>query len=212
MNGFTLFAQPWWVNLLIAVPFISWAAWQRRAIQLDRRVLAAGAIFAIAFGFVEAAVVVYLRAAMGFLPGMQGPLSEVRRLSAELYRQPIGDITLPASLLTIELFREAATIVMLVSVSLLAARTRAERWAMFLWCFAFWDIVYYLGLWATVGWPYSLLAPDVLFLIPTPWIAQVWFPILVSGLSILAVLLANIWERQPATVTRAELQAASSSE
>jgi hypothetical protein len=52
-------------------------------------------------------------------------------------------------------------------------------------------MTYYAGLWATVRWPYSLLSPDVLFLIPVPWVAQVWFPLLVSALAILAVIAGN---------------------
>jgi hypothetical protein len=46
-------------------------------------------------------------------------------------------------------------------------------------------------LWATVRWPLSLRDPDVLFLIPRPWISPVWYPLLVSGLAILAVLFAR---------------------
>lgn len=36
----------------------------------------------------------------------------------------------------------------------------------------------------------SLLTDDVLFLIRGPWISQVWHPLVVSGLTVLAVLLA----------------------
>ena len=62
---------------------------------------------------------------------------------------------------------------------------------MFLWTFAVWDVVYYVGLWATVRWPSSLTTPDVLFLIPVPWLSQVWFPLFVSALALGAVLLAR---------------------
>ncbi|HVH69643.1 MAG TPA: hypothetical protein VNB49_00850, partial [Candidatus Dormibacteraeota bacterium] len=50
---------------------------------------------------------------------------------------------------------------------------------------------YYLALWATVRWPLSLRDPDVLFLIPRPWISPVWFPLLVSGLAVAVVLFAR---------------------
>jgi hypothetical protein len=50
-----------------------------------------------------------------------------------------------------------------------------------------WDISYYAGLWATIRWPTSLTQFDVLFLIPVPWVAQVWFPLLVSVLALIAV-------------------------
>jgi len=35
----------------------------------------------------------------------------------------------------------------------------------------------------------ALTTPDVLFLIPMPWLAQVWVAFLVSGLTIVAVML-----------------------
>jgi len=77
--------------------------------------------------------------------------------------------------------------VMLTMVALLAGSSGRERWAAFLWAFAIWDLSYYAGLWATIRWPTSLLDLDVLFLIPVPWIAQVWFPLLVSLMTILAI-------------------------
>jgi hypothetical protein len=143
-------------------------------------------LFALGFGFVEAAVVVYLRAATGLLPGYGGTLTEVQRLGGTALYPP--DITqFPKSLLTVEVLREGATMLMLVSVAMLAAARARERSAIFLWIFALWDISYYAGLWTTIRWPASLSSPDVLFLIPVPWVAQVWFPLLVSGLTLVAV-------------------------
>ncbi|MDR3559612.1 MAG: hypothetical protein P4L58_04385, partial [Candidatus Pacebacteria bacterium] len=95
---------------------------------------------------------------------------------------------LSKNFLAIEAVRNAATIVMLICVALLAEKNRRERWAVFLWTFAFWDLFYYFGLYLLIGWPKSLTTPDVLFLIPSPWYSQVWFPLLVSGLTVLAVL------------------------
>lgn len=191
MDSFRLFATPWWVNLLVLVPLFSFYCWRRTGLAIARQTLAVAAAFGIAFGFVEAAVVVYLRAAIGLLPGRGGALE---------YALPLQDI--PQTLLGIELFREAATIVMLVSIALLATRRARERWAMFLYIFALWDLAYYAGLRVTIGWPPSLLADDILFLIPVPWFSNVWYPVLVSSLSVLAVILAsNVgarkWERQP---------------
>ena len=148
-------------------------------------------IFGIAFGFVEASVVVYLRAAVGLLPGYGGTLADVSNFSADFYQQAQILAELPKSLVVVEFFREAATMVMLASISLLVAKKRVERWAIFLWSFAVWDIFYYLGLKVTVGWPTSFLSPDVLFLIPVPWLGQVWFPILVSLLTMSAVVLTK---------------------
>lgn len=186
-----LMAEPWWVNLLLLVPPFAYFSWRRGGLPLVPRQLLTSGMFAAAFGFVEAVVVVYLRAAVGLLPGYQGTLSDVMHRSAEFYQQSQAITQFPQSLLTLEVLREAATIVMLLSVALLTAAKASSRAAIFLWTFAIWDITYYAALWATVRWPLSLRDPDVLFLIPRPWISPVWFPLLVSALAVLAVLSAR---------------------
>jgi hypothetical protein len=186
-----LIAQPWWVNLLILVPPVAYFCWRGTRVPLSWSQLISSGVFAAAFGFVEAVVVVYLRAAAGLLPGYEGTLSDVIRLSGPFYREPMRMAEVPASLLTLEVFREAATMLMLLSVALLCSSRPRVRAAVFLWAFAIWDIVYYAALWATVRWPLSLKDPDVLFLIPVPWFSPVWFPLLVSGLAVAAVLLTR---------------------
>lgn len=195
-----VFAHPWWVNLLALVPFVALWLFRRSHIALSWPQFFVSALFALSFGYVEAAVVIYIRASIGLLPGYNGSLADVRALAAPLYRQPLMNVQMPPALTTIEVYREAATMVMLVSVALLMGRSRAERWAGFLWCFALWDIAYYAGLWATVRWPWSLLSPDVLFLLPVPWLAQVWFPLLVSVLSLVAVLLGAMKQAPDSSV------------
>lgn len=191
MENFHAFAHPWWVNVLILIPVFMYFLWRRDGLELSLRKKLTIVTFALAFGFVEAAVVVYLRAASGQLPGYNGTLAEVRRLSATTHQQAQSYAPLPQSLLTIEILREAATMLMLVCIALLAASRKRERWASFLLAFAIWDITYYAGLWATVGWPASFKDTDVLFLIPVPWVAQVWYPLAVSLLTVLAVLSAK---------------------
>jgi hypothetical protein len=191
MQRFQLLASPWWVNALVLVPFLSFAIWRRKGLLLTKWQLLYAAIFGIAFGFVEAAVVVYLRAAGGLLPGYQGMLSDVAAHPSDLDAQLRLAAQMPHSLMSIEPLREAATILMLTSVALLVGRSGRERWAAFLWVFAWWDVTYYAGLWATVRWPQGLTSADVLFLIPVPWVSQVWYPILVSGLALIAVALAR---------------------
>jgi hypothetical protein len=128
----------------------------------------------------EAAVVVYLRGAGGVLD----PATQEKVLAQ-----------LPQILIATEICREGATLIMLCAVSLLAVTRGKERWAFV----AFWDIFYYAGLWLIIRWPSSLLTQDVLFLIPIPWTAPVWFPILVSLLVIAAVLLASRQHSSTAT-------------
>ena len=191
MEDFVFFAQPWWVNIFFIIPFLVYFIWRKKGLLLTRKQLTLAALFGIGFGFVEAAVVVYLRAAVGLLPGYGGSLADISNSSLDIYQQAEILNHLPASLLTIELFRELATIIMLVTISLLIVKTRRERWAIFLWIFAVWDIFYYVGLWATVRWPSALTTPDVLFLIPVPWFAQVWFPLLISCLTMIAVAMTT---------------------
>jgi hypothetical protein len=172
MSASVLLARPWWVNLLILVPAVPFLL-PRQKICLTRKQILVAALFAIAFGFVEAAVVVYLRAAAGLWPGP----------TAKTF------VPIPQSLLTIECYREAATMIMIYGIALLIGKNIHERVAAFLWVFAFWDIFYYVWLRVTIGWPATFLDSDILFLIPTPWVAQVWLPLLISGLTALAVWL-----------------------
>src|SRR5216683_4939781 len=187
-----LVAQPWWVNLLVLVPLLAWFSWRRGGVPLTVAQLLLSGIFAASFGFLEAVVVVYLRAAVGLLPGYQGTLSDVIRMSGQFYVQSQSVSQFPKSLLTLEVLREAATILMLLSVALLTSTKSRARAAVFLWTFAVWDIVYYAALWATVRWPHSLNDPDVLFLIPVPWLSPVWFPLLVSAFALAAVLFSRV--------------------
>ena len=152
MEKLQIWAQPWWVNLLVLIPLTTYFSFRRKGVLLNWRQLTALAIFAGAFGFAEAAVVVYLRAAVGLLPGYTGTLSDLQH-SSQGYHQEQSLSEFPQSLLTIELYREGATMVMLASVSLLVASKIRARWVAFLWMFALWDIAYYTGLWATVRWP-----------------------------------------------------------
>lgn len=171
MPAFQLFATPWWANLLILIPVVPYLLSRREKIQIGRKRLLIAALFGIAFGFVEAAVVVYLRFATGLWPGPQAG----------------AFITLPESLLRIECFREAATMIMLGVIALLSGQSIKAKTVAFLWTFAVWDIFYYVWLRLTIGWPTSLMNSDLLFLIPVPWVAQVWFPLLVSSLTAVVI-------------------------
>jgi hypothetical protein len=192
-----LIAVPWWVNLLVLVPPVAYFSWRRNRVPVTWPQLISSGVFAAAFGFLEAVAVVYLRAAAGLLPGYWGTLSDVIRLSGELHQQSPGLAQFPKSLLTLEVFRETATILVLLSVAFLSSAKLSVTAAVFLWAFAIWDIVYYAALRATLRWPLSLKDADVLFLIPVPWFSPVWFPLLVSGLTVAAVLLTRYTPNQP---------------
>lgn len=135
------------------------------------------AIFGIAMAHLEGVVVVYLRKALGMLD------SESNKESIEKF---------PKRYLNIEMTREVATIIMLIIIAWLTGGSLIEKGIFFLWTFAFWDLFYYLSLYILIKWPPTLKTLDVLFLIPKPWIAPVWFPIGVSGLTIIILLILAI--------------------
>lgn len=127
-------------------------------------------LFAIAMAYLESAVVVYIRE-LYYPLGFTFPLTSMSRIVA----------------LT-EVFRELATLIMLVAVAVIAGRTSRQRLAWFVYCFAVWDIFYYVFLKVLVNWPESLLTWDILFLIPTAWTGPVIAPVLVSAAMILFAL------------------------
>lgn len=124
-------------------------------------------IFSVAFAYIEASVVAYLRVI--FHPsGFTFPLTE------------LGTTALCKQLLIIETGREAATILLILTGSWLSGRNFHQLLAFFLTIFAIWDIFYYIWLKIFIGWPASLMDWDVLFLMPTVWAGPVLAPILVS--------------------------------
>lgn len=123
-------------------------------------------VFGIAFGYVEAAVVVDLRSALGLAPAPVFPLVQATGLAGRL----VG----------IEVGREVATIAMLTAVGWAVGARRLERLAWTAVAFGAWDLAYYGWLWVFIGWPPSLTSWDILFLVPVPWVGPVWAPATVS--------------------------------
>jgi hypothetical protein len=141
-------------------------------------------LYATGMAYVEAMVVVCLRR---LLP----PETEISGFTLA----QLTDLLKERSIYFEEQTREAATIVMLLSVAVLSARPWRERAAAFLWCFAVWDIFYYVFLRVWLGWPRTIMDMDVLFLIPGPWVAPVLLPVAIS-LCMAAVALALFARRQ----------------
>ena len=121
--------------------------------------------FATAMAYVEAAVVVDLRAALG--------------VGSDALR--LGNVPSADHFVVIEFGRELATLVMLGAVGWLAGRTRLERLAWAAVAFGTWDILYYAWLYIMIGWPAALETWDVLFLVPVAWVGPVWSPMVVSA-------------------------------
>ncbi|MEW6095127.1 MAG: hypothetical protein AB1567_01180 [bacterium] len=134
-------------------------------------------LFSVAFGHLEGVVVVYIRNIL--LKPI--PIEEWAKAT-------IVGVMREYNLLFIEQTREAATIVILLSLSILVGRTFLEKFCIFLWTFAIWDIFYYVALYIFLGWPPSLFTQDCYFLIPYPWIGPVILPI---GVSVLILIITG---------------------
>lgn len=138
-------------------------------------------IFGIAFGFLEAAVVFYLRIMLGYKSGY--PLGNYQTLfgtnfiSFIITQKPLlGTIQIVRA----ETLREIATILMLGSVAFVSARHFKQRLGAFMIAFSLWDIFYYVFLKFLTGWPTNIFNTDIYFLIPVPWIGPVVTPLIVS--------------------------------
>ncbi len=133
--------------------------------------------FAIAMGFLESAVVVYLRE-IYYPDGFDFPLQTI---------DPHIAIT--------EVLREAATIIMILTLGYLAGKNVATRFAWFIYSFAIWDIFYYVFLKLLLDWPDSFMTDDILFLLPVTWVGPVITPVIVSlsmiGLALITVIYDN---------------------
>jgi len=157
------------------------------------RTLAALTLFGIAFGYVEAAVVVYMRAAYeprhqrlypSRAPGDLLPFIPLERLTVE----GAEVVNWPKT----ELLREVATLVMLAGAALAVARNGRQWFAAFVLVFGLWDVFYYVFLKVLLDWPASLLTWDLLFLLPVVWVAPVLAPLLVA-VSMVATGALSLW-------------------
>jgi hypothetical protein len=153
-----------------------------------RRVVLSLILFGIAFGFVEAAVVVYLRQLSAPLRAQAGlPDGQLFPLLSLQEGPPFLD------LLRIELVREAATLTMLAAIALAVAREGRSWLGAFSVTFGVWDLTFYGWLWVMLRWPPSLETWDLLFLLPVPWAAPVLAPAIVAATMTVggALLLVN---------------------
>lgn len=120
-------------------------------------------VWGVCFGYIEAAVVVYLR----------------RIYYPDGFAFPV--VMIEPGIAVVELVREAVTLLFLWAVAALTYRTFQCRIAVFMILFGIWDIFYYIFLKAILNWPESLFTWDILFLLPVPWVGPVWAPVLVSA-------------------------------
>jgi hypothetical protein len=144
--------------------------------------------FSIAMGYLESSVVVYIRA-IYYPEGFAFPLKEISEQIA-----------------VTEIFREAATMIMLIGVAFLASKKAIERFAYFIFSFAIWDIFYYVFLKLLLNWPESFLTWDILFMLPVTWVGPVIAPVINSVMMIFLALAIIFFsgKKQKATIAKIE--------
>jgi len=130
--------------------------------------------YAIAMAWVEAACVFYLRALVDRIDPYQA-----------------HPLPMNAALGYVESFREAATLVMIAALGMLAGRTWRSRAGYAALAFGAWDIFYYVFLHLISGWPRTLMDWDILFLLPLPWWGPVLAPVSIALVMILWGTLAT---------------------
>jgi hypothetical protein len=123
--------------------------------------------FAVAMAWLESATVYYLRTLVDRIQPYQPDPLPIQGLLGQ-----------------VELVREAATLIMLLTIGILAGTTWRARLAYSAIAFGAWDILYYVFLRMMTGWPQSLFDWDVLFLIPLPWWGPVLAPVSIALLMI----------------------------
>lgn len=123
--------------------------------------------FAAAMAWMEAATVFYIRSLVDRIEPYQA-----------------NPLPLHPALGNVELWREAATLVMLIAVGWLAGRTWRERAGYAALAFGAWDVLYYVFLRPISGWPGTLFDWDILFLLPLPWWGPVLAPVSIALLMI----------------------------
>ncbi len=125
-------------------------------------------LFSAAFGFLEAAVVVYLRE-LWYPQGFSFPIKIIS-----------------GKIVNAEYLREAATLIMIFSAACIAGKTKLQRFAYFMLIFGAWDIIFYAALKILLNWPATIMEYDLLFLLPVAWTGPVLAPVIISASMIAA--------------------------
>jgi hypothetical protein len=154
--------------------------------------------FGVGFGYVEAAVVHYLRRIIGDQLTMDvHAVKTYLNLGFIAFVRPEREALVDPGLTRVETVREAATILMLGAIGWIAATTWRRRVAAFFIAFTVWDLTYYLFLRILDGWPASVMDRDIFFLIPVAWVGPVLTALVLSALVFAAA--STVYLRSPSS-------------
>ena len=139
-------------------------------------------LFAVAMAWFESATVYYLRV-----------------LVDRVHPYQTNPLPVHGALGSVELVREAATLLMLLIVGMLAGSSWRTKIGYAAVAFGVWDIFYYVFLRPISGWPTSVADWDILFLLPLPWWGPVLAPTSIALLMIAwGTLVTQAEDRHPA--------------
>jgi hypothetical protein len=153
--------------------------------SVRRRVLLL-VLFGLAFGYVEAAAVVYIRATYERIHRRLFPDRAPDDLFPLFTREQWAREAPPHLGPGLEVARELGTLLLVALMALGVSRDARQWFASFVLAFGVWDLAYYAWLRLLIGWPRSLLDWDLIFAAPLPWVGPVLAPALVAGVMVAA--------------------------
>ncbi len=157
-----------------------------------RMKLLALVLFSIAFAFVEAAVVFYLRRIFDFRTYPTTAYHNLINLGFMAFLSGGSQVLPDAKIMHAEVLREVATIIMLAAIAFISGVNFKQRAAAFLIAFSIWDLFYYAFLKYLTGWPTSVWSIDVYFLNPVPSAGLVIFPLILFSFTLVFGLIIYI--------------------
>ncbi len=146
------------------------------------RYLTALLALCVALGYLDAVTTFALRGTLEVGPeGVDLPRGDLARAAVE---------AMPARLIALEQTRQAATVLLLITVAFVAGRNALQQWGTFFFALGGWTVFRYVAIRTITDWPASLTSADAIVVLPRPVYAPVWLPVVVAlGLMALGVAL-----------------------
>ena len=127
----------------------------------------------VALGYVDAVATFYVRGTL-----------EVAQEGGDFARASVE--AMPARTVALEQTRQAATVLVLITVAVVAGRNALQQWGTFAFTLGSWQVLRYAAIRTITNWPESLSSTDALVLTPRPLYAPVWMA-LAGGLALAAL-------------------------
>lgn len=90
---------------------------------------------------------------------------------------------MPQRIISLELTRQAAFVLVLLTVAIVAGRNGLQQAGSFIFCVGAWIVLRYIAIRALTDWPASLVELDAVIFLPEPLYAPIWMT-LILGLAL----------------------------